>query len=91
MRNRQNDHYDRHEGGRPVLQILESHTIQELIKGVSDFPKDRAREKTSQGLSANIDSAAIANDVKTYEDIGAMKTVVITKTAESSGHKENRK
>ena len=49
MLNRQCHHYDRNRSSHPVLQILEGHAVQELIRAVSDFFRHEAGANRAGG------------------------------------------
>lgn len=49
MLNRQCHQHDRNRSSHPVLQILESHAVQELIRAVSDFFRHEAGANKARG------------------------------------------
>lgn len=49
MLNRQCNHHNHNRSSHPVLQILESHAVQELIRAVSDFIRHEAGANKARG------------------------------------------
>lgn len=73
-----------------MVQILESHAIQDLNKAISDS-SDTKQQARGPGTSVGIDSTVRTKHVGNSEDTGAMTTVVVTKGPKGHGVKDTKK